>query len=283
MLKSSQRMRKTQGLKTKLLGMAVVAVATLAIGLTADAQGQQQVLVIQGGTLIDGNGGAPVPNSVIVIQGNRITAVGRAGAVQVPAGATVINAAGKWITPGLIDSMAIGYWFYNEAYLRFGVTSTVMNVAKGDQGLAERDAINHGMYDGPRLFQTVIDPGGRILKTPDEARARAKAILAMGADVLGAADGDAPPEVFAAYADEGHKAGKGVMFRCVGPQTRGKSCALAGADVMLHTGLAGVEMNRDPDKWKDYVGLPPDVYCDMPRGRWLCASARSRRRTVKSA
>lgn len=256
-------MRKMQGLKTKLLGMVAVAATALAIGLTAHAQGQQQVLVIQGGTLIDGNGGAPVPNSVIVIQGNRITAAGRAGAVQVPAGATVINATGKWITPGLIDSMAIGYWMYGEAYLHFGVTSTVMNVARGDQGLAERDAINHGIYEGPRLFQTVVDPGGRILKTPDEARARAKAILAMGADVLGAADGDAPPEVFAAYADEGHKAGKGVMFRCVGPQTRGKSCVLAGADVMLHTGLAGVEMNRDPEKWKDYVGLPPDVYCDM--------------------
>ena len=84
-------MRKTQGLKTKLLGMAVVAATTLAIGLTAHAQGQQQVLVIQGGTLIDGNGGAPVPNSVIVIQGNRVTAVGRAGAVQVPAGATVTS------------------------------------------------------------------------------------------------------------------------------------------------------------------------------------------------
>src|SRR6478672_13084170 len=144
------------------------------------AQGQTaQTLVIQGGTLIDGNGGAPLPNSVIVIQGNHITAVGRAGQVQVPAGAQVINAAGKWITPGLIDSMAIGYWMYGEAYLHFGVTSSVMYVAKGDQGLAERDAVNHGMYEGPRLFQTVVDPGGRILKTPDEARARAKAILAM--------------------------------------------------------------------------------------------------------
>ena len=102
-----------------------------------------------------------------------------------------------------------------------------------------------------------------MLKTPDEARTRAKAILAMGADVLGVQDGDAPPEVFAAYADEGHKAGKGVMMRCVGPQTRAKSCVLAGADVMLHTGLVGVEMNKDPEKWKDYVGLPPDVYCDM--------------------
>jgi hypothetical protein len=54
-----------------------------------------------------------------------------------------------------------------------------------------------------------------------------------------------------------------VMMRCVGPQTRAKSCVLAGADVMLHSGLVGVEMNKDPVKWKDYVGLPPDVYCDM--------------------
>lgn len=41
--------------------------------------GQQQALVTQGATLIDGNGSAPVPNSVIIIQANRITAVGRAG------------------------------------------------------------------------------------------------------------------------------------------------------------------------------------------------------------
>ncbi|HEX5281158.1 MAG TPA: amidohydrolase family protein [Micropepsaceae bacterium] len=243
-------------------GIAIAAIAA-AVAFTARAQAQQQVLVIQGGTLIDGNGGAPVANSVIIIQGNRITAVGRAGAVQVPAGATVINATGKWITPGLIDSMSFGTWMFGEAYLHFGITSTVPNVGRGDQGLAERDAINHGMYDGPRVFTPVATYGGRILKTPDEARARAKALIAMGADVIGAQDGDAPPEVFAAYADEAHKAGKAAVFRCVGPQTRAKSCVLAGADVMLHTGLVGVEMNRDQAKWQSYVGLPPDVYCDM--------------------
>src|SRR6266700_2095155 len=232
------------------------------------AQGQQpSALVIQGGTLIDGNGGAPVPNSVIVIQGNRITAVGRAGQIQIPAGSQVINAQGKWVTPGLVDSMGVGNWMYGEAYLHWGVTSVVINAARGMQGIAERDAINHGIFEGPRMFQTTVDPGGRILKSPDEARDRAKAILAIGADVLGTQDGDAPPEVFAAYADEDHKAGKGVVMRCVGPATRAKSCVLAGADVMLHTGLVGVEMNKDPVKWKDYVGLPPDVYCEMDPAR----------------
>src|SRR5579864_3110716 len=105
--------------------MAAAAVMALAAGLAAHAQGQQQVLVIQGGTLVDGNGGAPVPNSVIVITGNRITAVGRAGQVQVPAGARVIDATGKWITPGLFDSMSAGNWMYGEAYLYWGVTSLV--------------------------------------------------------------------------------------------------------------------------------------------------------------
>ena len=92
-------------LKAKILGAAVGLFAVLGMGITADAQGQN-VLVIRGGTLVDGNGGAPVANSVIVVTGNRITAVGRAGNVQVPAGAKIIDATGKWITPGLIDSMA---------------------------------------------------------------------------------------------------------------------------------------------------------------------------------
>jgi hypothetical protein len=32
---------------------------------------------------------------------------------------------------------------------------------------------------------------------------------------------------------------------------------------MIHTGELGVQMNKNPDVWKDYVGLPPDAYCDM--------------------
>jgi len=157
--------------KSKLLGGPVFFLASLGFGLmpNADAQGQQQVLVIQGGTLIDGNGGAPVPNSAIVIQGNRISAVGRAGQVQVPAGAGVIDATGKFVTPGMIDAMAGGYWMYGEGYLHFGITSVVVNAARGDEGLAMRDAINHGIIQGPRMFQTVLGVGGRNLKSADDA------------------------------------------------------------------------------------------------------------------
>jgi imidazolonepropionase-like amidohydrolase len=39
-----------------------------------------------------------------LVQANRIAAAGRAGQVQVPAGAQVINANGRWVLPGLIDA-----------------------------------------------------------------------------------------------------------------------------------------------------------------------------------
>jgi imidazolonepropionase-like amidohydrolase len=61
-------------------------------------------IVIRGATIVDGNGAAPIENGVIVIEGEKIAAVGKAGAVTAPPGATVVDAAGKWVIPGLIDA-----------------------------------------------------------------------------------------------------------------------------------------------------------------------------------
>ncbi len=263
--------------------------ATVVLGLcgAADdgaAQAPQNRLVIRGGTLIDGNGGPPLANSVIVIDGNRIAAVGAAGQVTVPAGAQVIDATGKWLTPGLVDAKANWNWMYGEAFLHWGVTTAMVTGARNDQGIAERDAVDHGIFPGPRLYQGFINlqgggpdgkrantyrPGGgdRIVRSPEEARALVRYNLESGADFIGTNDGNGPPELFAALADEAHKAGKAVIMRCVGPQTRGKDCVLAGADVMVHTGEIGDEIAKDPEKWKSYVGLPPDAYCDMDEAK----------------
>src|SRR5262245_30973207 len=58
------------------------------------------VIVVEGGTLIDGNGGPPVRDVQIVIEGNRITSIGRKGQNRQP-NAQMINADGKFILPGL--------------------------------------------------------------------------------------------------------------------------------------------------------------------------------------
>ena len=61
-------------------------------------------VAVVGGTVIDGNGGAPIADAVVLIEGARIAAVGRRDAVPIPAGATQIDARGRWIVPGLIDT-----------------------------------------------------------------------------------------------------------------------------------------------------------------------------------
>jgi imidazolonepropionase-like amidohydrolase len=56
---------------------------------------------ITGATLIDGRGGAPVPNATIVVREGKIECAGRC---DVPAGVDVIDARGLWVTPGLVDA-----------------------------------------------------------------------------------------------------------------------------------------------------------------------------------
>lgn len=84
-------------------------------GTATSMDGGERTLVIENGTLIDGSGRAPTPNEALVIEGNRIRSVGRrpgdirredAGHVE------VIDAAGHWIMPGLIDAhthLSYGY------------------------------------------------------------------------------------------------------------------------------------------------------------------------------
>ena len=73
-------------------------------------------MALVGGTLIDGNGATPVQNSVVLISDGRISAVGRVGQLRVPVGATVVNAIGMTLLPGLFDShvhlMLVGHGNY---------------------------------------------------------------------------------------------------------------------------------------------------------------------------
>src|ERR671936_1407864 len=64
---------------------------------------QARPLALVGGRLIDGFGGQPLANSVIIIDNERITAVGTVGALQVPAEAEVISTEGMDVLPGLWD------------------------------------------------------------------------------------------------------------------------------------------------------------------------------------
>ena len=87
-----------------------VPLVCTALFLTALAVPQAQrgaagpVTAIVGARLIDGTGRAPVDNSVVIVNGDRIIAAGPRASVQIPPGATAVDAAGKTLIPGLVDA-----------------------------------------------------------------------------------------------------------------------------------------------------------------------------------
>ena len=88
--------------------LAVFALTLVVASTSPRAQSQApaavRVTAITGATLIDGTGGAPMADAVIVVTGDRITAVGPRASTPVPPGATVIDAAGKYVMPGMVDT-----------------------------------------------------------------------------------------------------------------------------------------------------------------------------------
>ena len=85
--------------------MLTAAAVVLGFAVTAHAQAPGGgVTAFEGARIVTGNSAAPIENGTLVIQGTRIVQAGRAADVQVPAGATRVNVAGKTIMPMLIDT-----------------------------------------------------------------------------------------------------------------------------------------------------------------------------------
>ena len=188
-------------MKRALVTLASLFIATLAAG---------QTLVLAGGRLIDGYGGPPIENAVVIIEGNSVRAVGPQSAVPIPPGAKVIDTNGYTMMPGLMDMhvhlMILGHgdythWF--ETYpsqwrdvvmpisakelLMAGVTTARDLGAPLEDIVAVKNRINRGEIPGPRMF--VSGPFLQHTSPPLEAKFRwavngpedARKLLAPGA------------------------------------------------------------------------------------------------------
>ena len=141
---------------------------------------ESKTLVIRNGTLIDGSGAAAAANTAVVIQGNRISSVGKLpGGVNLEDAdkVDVIDATGQWIMPGLIDGhchlsfgmpavqgyasargtvnpgfSAIRAAKNAQTILRSGVTSVSIPGGTWFIEVGLRDAINAGLIEGPRIY-----------------------------------------------------------------------------------------------------------------------------------
>jgi imidazolonepropionase-like amidohydrolase len=80
---------------------SIVMMASLATVTFSQAP---SVTVFEGARLIVGDASAPIENGAFVVEGARITQVGRAGQIKVPAGATRVSLAGKTVMPAIVDA-----------------------------------------------------------------------------------------------------------------------------------------------------------------------------------
>ena len=176
--------------------MQLFILLTLAWALTALAVEAQQTLIIRGGTLIDGNGGPPVANATLVIEGERIREIRTTDGAPVPSNARVIDARGKFIIPGMHEPHAHYKGWFLPLYINYGVTSVyeIGNSAE-EWILAQREMMQKEKIVGPRLYACVLNlygraPAGRILpnmttfETVEEARALARRAVELKADCL---------------------------------------------------------------------------------------------------
>ena len=157
---------------TRALSGIVILILLNVFILTANAAG---TTVIVGGTVVDLEGKAPIENAVIVVEGERIAAIGKAGNVKIPDGAEQIDTSGTWLIPGLMNmhvhlglvlpgkltaeladeseaALALRMAMNARESLQAGVTTIRLT---GDRAHADLDlmrAINKGQVDGPRIY-----------------------------------------------------------------------------------------------------------------------------------
>ena len=259
--------------KRSLIGLVIltIVVASLFIDQASSTAQSGNVKALVGGTLIDGYGSTPIRNSVVLIEGDRIKAVGQVGTLAIPPGAEVISTEGMSVLPGLWDMhvhlMINGhsdYAHWDKTYpplmesvimpasarqlLMAGVTSARDLGGPLKASIAVRDRIRKGEIPGPTLYvsgpfiQHEPYPGTDYFRWgvngPDDARAKVRTLAEAGVDVIKLIDQDQMTmEEVQAVVDEAHKRKLPVVAHSHRPEEIRRGLQ-AGVDCFEHTGLA---------------------------------------------
>lgn len=198
----------------RVIGLASIAL----LGASQLFPQQKAPLCITGAIIIDGRGGAPLTDGVVIIEGGRMTRVGTKDTVSIPTGARVLDAAGKFLLPGLIDTHVhleeVGLsdvgelpasWesperlkelvLINARLDLIGGITTVRDLGSTELVLRVRDEINAGKVVGPRIVAAGMQlvkktPGATKVRMflefdgPGDAQARVRQLASMGVDLI---------------------------------------------------------------------------------------------------
>jgi imidazolonepropionase-like amidohydrolase len=264
----------------------------LLISISTSAFSQTKALV--GGTLIDGFGGKPMLNSVIIVEGERIKAIGQVGQIEIPKGAEIISTEGMTVMPGLWDMhvhlMINGhsdYTHWDKTYLKLagsvimpssahqlllaGVTSARDLGGPLEPSLSVRDRINKGEIPGPTMYMSgpfiQHEPYAGTadfrwgVKGDVDARAKVKQLAKAGVNCIKLIDQDQMTEAeYMAVVDEAHKNKLQVVAHSHRPDEIRRGMK-AGVDNFEHTGLAAV-----PEYPEDIIAMIKERTAKMSLG-----------------
>ena len=169
------------------------------VGFEATSDVPSGTLAFVGGRVVTMKGGSEevIEDGVVVVERNRIRAVGPRASVSIPAGARTVDVSGKTVLPGLVDA----HWhggqgsdgvipqqnWSNDAGLAFGVTTAHDPSHDTNQFFAASELARAGLVRAPRLFSTGIilyGAGGDAkveIDKLDDARAHLRRMKAAGA------------------------------------------------------------------------------------------------------
>ncbi len=169
------------------------------IGFEAAADVPSGSLAFVGGRVVTMRGGGDevIEDGVVVVEGNRIQAVGPRASVSIPAGARTVDISGKTVLPGIVDahwhgSLGAGgvipqqNWS-TDAGLAFGVTTAHDPSHDTAEFFAASEMARAGLLRAPRLFSTgtiLYGAAGDFkveIDSLDDARAHVKRMKAAGA------------------------------------------------------------------------------------------------------
>lgn len=239
-------------------------------GCSTDSPASERKALV-GGTLVDGLGSEPIADSVILIKGETIEAVGTTDSLAVPDGYEVISTEGMTVLPGLWEMHAhlmitghsdYGYW--HEAYkdklsdeimpasavqlLLAGVTTARDLGAPLEESISIKRRIESGDIPGPRLFvsgpflQDEPYPGTEHYRwgvdDADDAREKVERLAEAGVDVIKMVDQDLMGEAAArAVVEAAHEHDLPVVGHAHRPEEIRLGLDI-GVDNFEHTGLA---------------------------------------------
>ena len=261
--------------RTKFSGLATLAGLLFLVMFAASCQPgpdatqteEGPVTVFNGARLIVGDESAPIENATFVVTGTRFTQVGRAGEVEVPSGATVVDLQGKTVIPAIVDThthlstdraMLVDQ-LQRKAYYGVGV---VLSLGQDNTDVAFQ--VRDETIPGAARFRTagrgisMPEPGRSEapywITTEEEARKAVQELAAKKVDIvkIWVDDRDGKykkltPELYGAIIDEAHKNGLRVTAHLFTLED-GKGLLRAGIDAFAH----GV---RDKDIDEEFVNM----------------------------